>query len=450
MPFIRSISGLRATLGDGLVPSMIAAYTVAFAKKIEKGLVIVGRDGRPSGKWIEDIIAGSLIACGCEVRLLGVVPTPTIQLEVEHTNASGGISITASHNPSEWNGMKFMNKNGIFFDKEDNLKLWEYVDTAIYDLSNDTFFHEKVYDENAIQKHIKRVLNIQSIKDNLKNIKNKKYKVVVDAVNSSGSHIIPELLRSFGCEVVDMFCDASGLFPHTPEPLPENLHDLADIVKAVKADIGIAVDPDADRLVIIDEYGEAIGEEKTIALAVESVINTSTHIGNIVVNLSSSSVSELIGNKYGFTTYYAPVGEINVVSKMMETSAIIGGEGSGGVILPECHYGRDSLVGIALVLNLMTMKNKTVSELVADMPKLSMVKLKKKFTGDLSDLINFIANKYKNYKITLLDGIRVDIEDGKWFQLRASNTEPIIRVIAESYDEQAATQLAIEILDLVN
>jgi phosphomannomutase len=449
MPFIRSISGLRATLGDGLLPSVIASYAVAFAKTVNQGQIVIGRDGRPSGKWIEDIVAGALIASGCEVRLIGVVPTPTVQLEVEFSDASGGIAITASHNPGEWNGMKFINKNGVFLDEIENAKLWEIVDSGNNELPKDTFFHEEVNDTEALHRHINRIHNLKSIKQNFNTIKAKKYKVVVDAVNSSGSHVVPELLRSFGCEVIDLFCDGSGLFPHTPEPLPQNLYDLAETVKAVKADIGVAVDPDADRLVLIDEHGNPIGEEKTIAIAVESVICTATHLGSIVVNLSTSAMSDLVASKYGFSTHLAPVGEINVVKKMKETGALIGGEGSGGVILPECHYGRDSLVGIALTLNLMALTNKTLSELADDLPKLNMVKLKKEFTGNLSNLIGEISKKYQDCKITLLDGIRVDFEDGKWFQLRTSNTEPIVRAIAEASDFDEATKLANEILELV-
>lgn len=449
MPFIRSISGLRATIGDGLSPHLIAAYTTAFANTVKGKKIVLGRDGRPSGKWVEDIVRGTLIACGCEVRLIGVAPTPTVQLEVEHSDASGGIVITASHNPGEWNGLKFINSDGVFLDEVENKKLWDLVDNLSFKLPDMKYFPDHLHDHDALHRHIKKIRRISSIANNLDSIKSKKFKVVVDAVNSSGSNIVPELLRSFDCEVIDLFCDGSGLFPHTPEPLPENLTDLAETVKAVRADIGIAVDPDADRLVLIDETGKAIGEEKTIALAVESTIMHSTHIGSIVVNLSTSSMSEMTAAKYGFKTFRAPVGEINVVKKMKEVGAVIGGEGSGGVILPECHYGRDSLVGIGLILNLMSIKNKKLSELSDDLPKLEMLKLKKKYTGSINELRDIIAKKYENHQITLLDGIRVDFADGTWFQLRTSNTEPIVRVIAESPTSGRAEQLANEIMNLI-
>lgn len=449
MAFIRSISGLRATLGDGLKPCRLSLYASAFAITLSNKKVIIGRDGRPSGKWIEHLITGALVASGCEVIQIGMAPTPTVQLEVEHSDAGGGIAITASHNPGDWNGLKFINSQGIFLDAEENAKLWKIVDDfENVCLPTELEFSEVYHDKDATHNHIKRILELNSIKSNFSKIKKKNFKVVVDSVNSSGSFIVPELLRSFGCEVIDIFCDGSGLFPHIPEPLPENLIDLAETVKAVKADLGIAVDPDADRLVLIDENGNPIGEEKTIALAVESVLQTSTHIGSIVVNLSSSSMSEKIADKFGFTTHRAAVGEINVVKKMKEVGAIIGGEGSGGVILPECHYGRDSLVGIALILNLLTTKNKSLSELSADLPKFSMIKLKKPFSGDLNNLIENLSNEYSQNKISIEDGIRIDFDDS-WVQLRASNTEPIVRVIAEAPDLEMAKNLANEILSKV-
>jgi phosphomannomutase len=449
MPFIRSISGLRATVGDGLIPSILATYASAFANIIPGKKVVIGRDGRPSGKWIESIISGALVAAGCEVRLIGVAPTPTVQLEVEHSDAAGGIAITASHNPGEWNGLKFINNSGVFLDADENAELWKIVDNNHFQLPYDVDFHELIHDNEAVYRHIERIKNLNVIKNNLKLIKDKNFKVVVDAVNASGSLVVPELLRSFGCEVVDLFCDGSGLFPHIPEPLPENLYDLAMTVKAVKADIGIAVDPDGDRLVLIDENGHPIGEEKTIALSVESVLSTNPNSGSVVVNLSTSSMTELVANKYGVNTYRAPVGEINVVKMMKVNNAVIGGEGSGGVILPECHYGRDALVGIALILNLLATKNSTLSEIANELSNLYMVKLKKQFTGNINNLISQISQKYPNDNITLGDGIRIDFKD-KWVQLRISNTEPIIRAIAEAKEYEIANSLALEMLNLID
>lgn len=446
MPFIRSISGLRATLGDGLKPCHLALYASAFARLLPVKKVVIGRDGRPSGKWIEQLVTGALIASGCEVVQIGIAPTPTVQLEVEYSDAGGGIAITASHNPGEWNGLKFINSEGVFLDAEENFELWKLVDNSDgVALPSDCDFHDVIHDPEAIHRHIRRVMSLSAVRSNVDLIKRRHFKVVVDAVNSSGSFIVPEMLRIFGCEVIDIFCDGSGLFPHTPEPLPENLTDLANTVKAVRADLGIAVDPDGDRLVMIDENGNPIGEEKTIALATESVLSTLEYQSNVVVNLSTSSMTEKVAQKYNCDIYRSPVGEINVVKMMKETGAIIGGEGSGGVILPECHYGRDSLVGIALTLNLLATTGKTLSQAADDLHKFSMVKLKKDFSGNLNDVFSNLQTKYNQHKITLGDGIRVDFEDS-WVQLRKSNTEHIVRAIAEAPDKESAEKLANEFL----
>jgi phosphomannomutase len=449
MPFIRSISGLRATLGDGLKPCVLAQYASSFAKMLSVKKVVIGRDGRPSGIWIEQLITGAMIATGCQVRLIGMVPTPTVQLEVEHSDAGGGIAITASHNPGQWNGLKFINSDGVFLDEAENKVLWDLVDDFHNSqLPDETFFYDPIPGKDSIQRHINRIKELDFIQQNLSVIKKRKFKVVVDAVNSSGSYIVPELLRQFGCEVIAINCDGSGLFPHLPEPLPENLGDLAHTVQAVKADLGVAVDPDSDRLVLIDENGNPIGEEKTIALAVESLLRSSDKSGNVVVNLSTSSMTELVAQKFGCTTLRSPVGEINVVKLMKQSGALIGGEGSGGVILPDCHYGRDALVGIALTINLLATTGRTLSQAADELPRLSMVKLKKNFTGDLRELFEILQSKHYEQKITLGDGIRIDYDD-RWVQLRASNTEPIIRVIAEAPNKSDAQALAQEVLAYV-
>lgn len=452
MPFIRSISGLRATLGDSLYPDIITGYITAFSSYCSKGTIIIGRDGRPSGYWIEKIIVGTLLALGREVKVLGVVPTPTIQLMVEHSEAVGGIAITASHNPEQWNGMKFINANGVFLDAEENKKMWDFYDNCKIQYNYSSIIPEIHYDYMAVNKHIDNILKIPALKQHsiLKSIRKKKYKVVIDAVNASGSIAIPQLLEELGCEIIPLFCDGSGIFPHIPEPLPQNLGLLSEKVKELHADLGIAVDPDADRLVLIDETGNPIGEEKTIVLSVLSILSSleNTDSKSVVVNYSTTRMVQDIAESYNTKLYRSPVGEINVVKKMKETNAVIGGEGSGGVILPDCHYGRDSLVGTALILSLMTKSNKKLSELSNELPKYEMLKYKKEFTGNINNIIDTIKKLFPDSIATCDDGIRIDFDDS-WVQLRASNTEPIVRIISEAPTKKLAEELAKKVLNII-
>lgn len=435
MPTISSISGLRSTLRDGLNPDLIVNYSNALSLFLKEGTVVIGRDGRPSGEWIEKILVGVLNANGINVKLLGVVPTPTVQLIVEHSDSVCGIAITASHNPDEWNGLKFINSDGVFFDKEENERLWDYLDKNINIETNEFGSTEIVSD--ALKKHIEKIMSLEEIK------KDSKHEIVavVDAVNASGSEVVPKLLKKLNVKVVELFCDGSGIFPHTPEPIPDNLVELANAVKEHKADIGIAVDPDADRLVLIDETGRPIGEEKTIVLAAKSVIESnSIKSGNLVINLSTSAMLEKYSKSRGLETFRSAVGEINVVKKMKETNAIFGGEGSGGVIYPKVHYGRDSLVGIALVISLMQSTNKKLSELDEELPNLYMDKTKFPFEGDFEILKNKILNMYPNLEVDTIDGVRLKADD-YWLQVRKSNTEPIVRIIVESDSKELNLEL---------
>jgi phosphomannomutase len=456
MPVIRSISGLRATLGDGLTPELISNYSTSFAKYLPAGKIIIGRDGRPSGKWIENIVLGTLMACGREVTSLGVVPTPTVQLFVEKSEAVGGIIITASHNPSQWNGLKFLNRDGVFLDESENKNLWKIYDTKNFSFKEDFQFSEVEINNTAINSHINSILNLSVFRnsDVLNKLKERKLKIAVDAVNSSGSVAITSLLATLGCEVIPLYCDGTGIFPHIPEPLPENLTDLANSVLENKADLGIAVDPDADRLVLIDESGKPIGEEKTITLATQCVLENLDDFDlkyskpMVVVNLSTTRMVDYITEKFGGSVIRSAVGEINVVKKMKEVGAIIGGEGSGGVILPESHYGRDSLVGTALILSLLAIKNQSLSNLSDQLPKYKMLKFKKEFQGSLEQIIEKIINEFPDAEIIREDGIKINLIDG-WVQLRASNTEPIVRVISEAIDENKAKNLANQVLKLI-
>jgi phosphomannomutase len=448
MAFIRSISGLRAT-EDSLTPDIITKYMLSFENILPEGNFVLGRDGRPSGKFIEEIILKALSRSGRKIYQLGIVPTPTVQLFVELLGASGGIAITASHNPSEWNGLKFINCQGLFLDSQENNLLWEIVDNEKFIEKTRGKVDIKVINF-AFDGHIDIVLYLPIFTKSKHplSIFDKHYKVVVDAVNASGSVAIPRLLDKLGCNVIPLFCDGSGNFPHFPEPLPINLIELAQAVKKHKADLGIAVDPDSDRLVLIDENGEAIGEEKTIVLAIESVLQ-SFHLFDykepvVVVNQSTTRLVEDICAKYSAKVLRSPVGEINVVKKMISSSAVIGGEGSGGVILPDCHYGRDSLVGTALVLNLMATNDKSLSEIVSTYPKYEMIKTKFPFSGNLKDYEASIRAAFQNEEFNDEDGLKI-IREKSWVQVRQSNTEPIIRIIAEAPTNHEADELIMRI-----
>lgn len=455
MSFIRSISGLRATLSDGLIPSILSNYAAGFSSILGEGPIIIGNDGRPSGKWIEQIIIATLQACGREVVSIGMVPTPTVQLMTEHSNAVGGIAVTASHNPGQWNGLKFLNSSGVFLDLDENIKLWEAVDNQNFVFSKNIQFPEVIYDNNAIEKHISRILalNLFAKSDILDKIKKRRFKIVVDAVNASGSHAVVKLLEKFGCEIIKLYCGGTGIFPHTPEPIAENLTDLCSATYSQEADLGIAVDPDSDRLVLIGKDGNPIGEEKTIALATLAVLKFS-HLfetdfqKSVVINLSTSRMSADISSKFNAQVFTSSVGEINVVKKMKEVGAIIGGEGSGGVILPACHYGRDSLVGIALVLSLLAESGSELISQSKELPQYEMIKMKKEFTGDISKIIQKFLIEFKEGTPINQDGLKINFSDS-WIQIRSSNTEPIIRIIAEAKTKDEAEKLAKRGMDLI-
>ncbi|MBM2815498.1 MAG: algC [Ignavibacteria bacterium] len=456
MPIIRSISGLRATLGDSITPALISDYTASFSSLLPKGTVVVGNDGRPSGKWIEQIVTATLIACGRHVLKLGVVPTPTVQLFTEKTDAVGGIAITASHNPEQWNGLKFIGESGIFLDEHENAALWQILDNKTFTFESEKFDSGIKEIHDPIQHHIDAILSLPLFANSgmIQKIKAKNINVVVDAVNASGSEAIPRLLESFGCKVIKLYCDGSGIFPHTPEPLPEHLKDLSQAVRINNAGLGIAVDPDADRLVLIDETSNPIGEEMTIVLAIESVFEFSnyfTETKNLcaVVNHSTTMATDYAAKKYGGKVKRSPVGEINVINTMKDSGAIIGGEGSGGVILPACHYGRDSLVGTALILALMAERNSTLSQLKQVYPKFEMRKTKISFDGDFETLLNKVIEKFPGTEIIKEDGIKIIFKDS-WLQIRRSNTEPIIRIITESIYPEEISRLNCIVTDLLN
>ena len=433
-----SISGIRGIVGESLTPAIIEKYTLAYGSSLNKGKVILGRDSRTSGEFITNIVRGCLLATGCEVIEVGIVPTPTVQMEILYHKAQGGIAITASHNPPEWNGLKFMDDNGRFLSPEKAEKVYAGADKGNFNLQKWDGVGTLKIDKNANSRHIKELLKLAYF--DIKAIKNRKFKVVIDCVNGAGGLIIPQLLEKLGCETMVLNGEASGHFAHTPEPLPENLTELSKTVKKQKADIGFAVDPDVDRCAIIDNKGNTIGEEYTLALAVKFIL--SQKMGNVVVNMSTSRASEDIAKYYNCPFIRTKVGEINVAEEMSKSDAVIGGEGNGGVILPELHLGRDAPAAVALTLQALLDFGGSMNELFLSLPQYKIVKKKINIEGlNPDDLLQKMAEKHKDKKIDFLDGLKIDTEN-TWIHMRKSNTEPIIRVMAEAPTEKEAEELA--------
>jgi phosphomannomutase len=433
-----SISGIRGIVGESLTPTIIEKYTLAYGSSLNKGKVILGRDSRTSGEFITNIVRGCLLATGCEVIEVGIVPTPTVQMEILFHKAQGGIAITASHNPPEWNGLKFMDDNGRFLSPQKAEKVYVEADKGNFNLQKWDGVGSLKIDENANSRHIDELLKLSYF--NIKSIKNRKFKVVIDCVNGAGGLIIPQLLEKLGCEIFVINGEANGHFAHTPEPLPENLTELSKTVKTENADIGFAVDPDVDRCAIIDNKGNTIGEEYTLALAVKFIL--SQKMGNVVVNMSTSRASEDIAKYYNCPFIRTKVGEINVAEEMDKSNAVIGGEGNGGVILPELHLGRDAPAAVALTLQALLDFGGSMNELFLSLPQYKIVKKKINIEGlNPDDLLQKMAEKHKDKKIDFLDGLKIDTES-TWVHLRKSNTEPIIRVMSEAPTEKEAEELA--------
>jgi len=432
-----SISGIRGIVGDGLDPEVLVKYTGAYADFIGTGKVVVGRDARITGEMVNNIVTGTLLAKGLDVIDIGICPTPTVQYTVKNLNASGGIAISASHNPNQWNALKLLNSTGQFMSPEENKELIKILEGEKNNYNSWDKLGKKIYTD-GIKEHIKGVLALKYI--NVDMIRKRKFKVLADCVNGAGVYIIPDLLREFGCEVIEMNCEKTGIFPRNPEPLPENLTETMKAVKEHKADIGVVVDPDVDRLVLITDEGEPFGEENTITQAVKFIL--SKEKGNVVVNLSTTRGVDEVANAAGCNVLRSPVGEANVVKKMKETGAVIGGEGSGGVIYPALHYGRDALVGIALTLQHLTETGLSVSELKRNLPQYFIAKKKIELGNTNPDkVINELINKYKSEKINTDDGLRIDFDD-HWVHFRKSNTEPILRIITEAKTESDAVKLS--------
>jgi phosphomannomutase len=448
MTLIKSISGIRGTIGgevgNALTPLDIVRFTASYAAFIRKehrssNTIIIGRDARISGEMVSNIVSGTLMGCGFDVLDVGLSTTPTIEVAVQLHKSAGGIILTASHNPKQWNALKLLNAKGEFLsaaDGENILALAENDDfkfTEVDDLGSYTF------DDSFNEKHIEEVLKLDLVDVAL--VKSARFKVVVDAVNSTGGFMVPNLLKKMGVECVKLFCEPNGQFPHNPEPLPENLTEISKLVVSERADFGIVVDPDVDRLALVCEDGSMFGEEYTLVTVADFVLSKTP--GNTVSNLSSTRALSDITNKHKGSYEASAVGEVNVVEKMKATNAVIGGEGNGGVIYPEMHYGRDSLIGIALFLTQLAERKISARTLRDSYPNYFISKNKIKLTPeiDLNFIFTALKEKFKHEKITIIDGLKIDFKEG-WVHLRKSNTEPIIRIYSESKGEDKANALA--------
>jgi phosphomannomutase len=453
MTLIKSISGIRGTIGgvvgDNLTPVDAVKFASAYGTFLknnsnkDKLTVVVGRDARISGPMIHNLITNTLIGLGINIIDLGLSTTPTVEIAVPLEKADGGIILTASHNPKQWNALKLLNEKGEFLSAKEGELILQIAEDEAFTFSEVDDLGTITENDAYMDIHIDEVLNLPLV--NAEAVAKRKYKVVVDAVNSSGGIIIPKLLEQMGVEVVKLYCEPNGHFPHNPEPLKEHLGDICKLVVEEKADFGVVVDPDVDRLAFISNDGEMFGEEYTLVACADYVLSKTP--GNTVSNMSSSRALRDITNKHNGVYQASAVGEVNVVELMKATNAIIGGEGNGGIIYPELHYGRDSLVGVALFLTYLANQEKTVAELRASYPQYYMSKNKIELTPqiDVDAILIAMTEKYKSEDITTIDGVKIDFSEN-WVHLRKSNTEPIIRIYTEAKTQDQAYALALRII----
>jgi phosphomannomutase len=454
MTLIKSISGIRGTIGGIVGENLTPVDAVKFASaygtwlknysKKEKLIVVVGRDARISGPMIHNLVVNTLIGLGIDVIDLGLSTTPTVEIAVPLELADGGIILTASHNPKQWNALKLLNEKGEFLNGAEGAKILEIAENEDFLFAEVDDLGEITSNDAFMDIHVDEVLSLPLV--DVEAVKAAKFKVVVDAVNSSGGIIIPKLLELMGVEVVKLYCEPNGHFPHNPEPLKEHLTDISELVVKEKADLGIVVDPDVDRLAFISEDGEMFGEEYTLVAIADYVLSKTP--GNTVSNMSSSRALRDVTLKHGGMYEASAVGEVNVVELMKKNNAIIGGEGNGGIIYPESHYGRDSIVGAALFLTYLAHKKMKVSELRASYPQYYMSKNKIELTPqiDVDAILEAMTEKYKMEEITTIDGVKIDFANN-WVHLRKSNTEPIIRIYTEASTQEKADDLAFRIID---
>jgi phosphomannomutase len=448
MTLIKSISGIRGTIGgppgDALTPVDIVKFTAAYGTwiKARKGKkIVIGRDARPSGQMVSTLVCSTLQALGLDIIDLGLSTTPTVEIAVAKEKAHGGIILTASHNPVQWNALKLLNEKGEFISAADGEELLKIAEKESFDFATVDNIGEQTFNTTYIKRHVDLVMNYPLV--DVKAIKKAKFKVAVDAVNSTGGIAVPMLLKELGVKVVELYCEPNGQFPHNPEPLPEHLKEISRVVKEEGCNLGIVVDPDVDRLALIMEDGQPFGEEYTLVAVADYVLKKRK--GNTVSNLSSTRALRDVTEDAKGQYFAAAVGEVNVVATMKETKAVIGGEGNGGVIVPDFHYGRDALIGIALLLTHLAESELALSELRKKYPAYFMSKNKIELTPDIDvdHVLRSVQEKYRSEKVNTIDGVKIDFEKEKeWVHLRKSNTEPIIRIYAESRSEQKAAELA--------
>lgn len=448
MSLIKSISGIRGTIGgkvdDNLTPVDVVKFTAAFGTWLQRNknrkdlTLVIGRDARISGAMVNSLVTATLQGLGINVVDLGLSTTPTVEVMVPELNADGGIILTASHNPKQWNALKLLNEKGEFINGENGAEVLSIAANEDFEFAEVDDLGKYETRDDAFDIHIQKILDLPMVDAEV--IKEKKFKVVLDAVNSTGGISIPPLLEKLGCEVVKLYCEPNGHFPHNPEPLKEHLTDICELVKKENADLGIVVDPDVDRLALIDETGEMFGEEYTLVAVADYLLKNKN--GVAVSNLSSSRALRDVAQKHNSEYFASAVGEVNVVYLMKEKNAVIGGEGNGGIIYPDLHFGRDSLVGAALFLTHLAKEGKTVSELRATYPAYFMGKKKIELTPeiDVDSLLTKMEKEYQNEEVSTVDGVKIDFPEN-WVHLRKSNTEPIIRIYTEAKSQEEADKL---------
>lgn len=457
MTLIKSISGIRGTIGgktgENLTPIDIVKFTAAFASMVKenvsnrKAKFVVGRDARISGEMVEQLVIATLNGMGIDVINTGLSTTPTVEIAVTETKSDGGIILTASHNPKQWNALKLLNEKGEFISAAEGERMLQLADSEKIDFAEVDELGSTINDDSLINKHINKILDLPLVDKEL--VKKAGFKVVVDAVNSTGGIAIPALLKAMDVEdIVELYCEPTGHFPHNPEPLPENLTEISSLITTEKADVGFVVDPDVDRLAIVMENGEMFGEEYTLVAVADYILENTK--GNTASNLSSTKALRDVTEKAGGKYVASAVGEVNVVEKMKAINAVIGGEGNGGIIYPELHYGRDALVGIALFLTLLAKRKLKVSELRKTYPNYYISKNKAELTPetDIPALLDKVKAHYHSFPVLTIDGVKIEFPDG-WVHLRPSNTEPILRIYAESTSMEKAESYANEVIALI-